>query len=64
MVGGINGEAAGIADRSRVHALGLPEFSLRAPETTHTEHAERHAVKCALERGSADMVSIGYRHPL
>ena len=65
LVGGVGGEAAGVADRGRVHAVGLPELALRAPEAAHAEH--RHLVALGeggLQRGAEHVVGLGDGHLL
>ena len=63
LVGGVGGEAAGVAHGRGVHPVGLPELALRAPEAAHAEHGGLEPVREGRPEGRVlDQVAGGNGH--
>src|SRR5437870_2263662 len=65
LVGGVGGEAAGVAYGGRVDALGFPEEALGAPEAAHPEDRALHPLREGALQGRAQhLVALGDGHLL
>ena len=59
LVGGVRGEACGVADGGRVHAVELPERPLGAPEAAEGEHRRLETVGVRTASGWSSTKCVG-----